>query len=266
MRAKGVLALVLVTGMAAGSAGAQTSVVSGATGTVSSTTVLISGSAYTLNGFPMYVQGKPFSLVEQVTTERMLQDGSKMHTSSEEHAYRDIEGRFRLEQGSTKTGQWVAMHVMIFDPVALTSVSFSPRGHTARLTKVAPHKPLTAEEEAKRAEAREHGEEFRKTHPGSGSEEKLGSQVIAGEYVDGVRRVTVFPATQDHGPLTTTSEKWISPELGLSLLEKTDSPFIGHMERLVTQLQRVAPDPALFKLPEGYTVQTVERPGPLGLP
>ena len=254
------MSLLLVLGCGALAAGAQGAAPADAK------PVLISGTSFSFNGFAMYVQGKPFSLVEKVTRERMLQDGSKDHTASEEHVYQDMEGRFRMEQGSTKTGQWVALHVIIFDPVAMTSVSFSPRGHTARLTKVAPRKPLTPEEEAKRAEARARAEEFRKTHPGSGSEENLGSQVIAGEYVDGVRKVTVSSATEEHGPMTRTVETWTSPAVGIALLEKTDDPFVGHTERLVTELQHAEPSPALFKVPEGFTVETVERPGPMFFP
>ena len=238
---------------------AQTSMSNGSGGGVPAT---ISGMEYTTGGFPMYTQGQPFELSETITTERMFADGSgqKMTSTSTNRAYRDSEGRFRLEMGVIKDGEWKVRSVQIFDPVALTSLNYMVGSKTARLTHVQPRQQRTAEDEAKMAAQRARSEAYRKEHPDGGGEEALGSQVLVGVVTEGTRHTMKMNAAEGQPAMTIVDEKWMSPELQIPLLSKRDHPLIGHSVTTVTELKRLEPDAGLFKLPQGYTVVEQMRP------
>ena len=55
-----------------------------------------------------------------------------------------------------------------------------------------------------------------------------------------------------------TTELWKSSEFDLKLLEVTSGPKYGLSRVELTDLQRGAPDPALFEPPQGYKVERVE--------
>lgn len=255
-----VLGLVLVAAgvTAMGQGGLGVGSVSG-TGSVPAT---ISGIQYTLGNFPMYTQGQPFVAMETRTLVKTLDDEthSKMTNTSMERAFRDSLGRFRLESGEMKDGEWKVRLVQIFDPVALTSVSFMVGSKTARLTHVQARKERTPEEEAKMAAQRARSEAFRKEHPEMGGEESLGAQVMLGEVVEGTRHTSTTRAAEGRPAMTMVREMWTSPELRIPLLMKMDHPLIGHETWTVTELKRVEPEASLFKLPDGYKVVEQMRP------
>ena len=216
----------------------------------------ISGKFYKLQGFPMYTQGEPFALVETVVSTGKDGKGQLQTNESEEHAYRDGAGRFRLEVGVRKDGAFAVRRVTLFDPVALTQTTFTPGGTKALLTHVGVRTPATAEDEAKQAAQAVRSAEFRQTHPGSGSEEALPARVIAGEPTVGERRVTVYPAAGGFGQTQRTVETWSSQDLKIPLLVRVDDPFGADRVETVTELHRGEPDAALFLLPVGMVAES----------
>src|SRR4029077_9803075 len=87
--------------------------------------------------------------------------------------------------------------------------------------------------------------------------EDLGTQSIEGVLVEGVRSSTVYPEglMGNDKPIQTVSERWVSKELGLTLLEKDSDPRFGETVTRVTSLDRAEPDPALFQVPPDYILQ-----------
>ena len=217
------------------------------------------GKSYAIEGFAMYTVDEPFTLTETLVSTRNDSRSGLLTNDAEEHAYRDSAGRFRLEVGSQKNGAFLAQRVTIFDPVALTLITFAPGSKTATLTHLGPRTLPTAEDEARKAEQAARSAEYRRTHPGSGSEEPLPSRVIAGEQGEGMRRVSVYPGSDGVGEKRVTVESWTSPDLKLRLLEKIDDPQGTDRVRTVTQLQRGEPDAGLFKLPEGMVAESATR-------
>ena len=89
--------------------------------------------------------------------------------------------------------------------------------------------------------------------------ENLGQKEIHGLKAYGMRW-TMTPL-ESGGPSAmpeTTTELWKSSELDLKLLEVTSGPKYGLQREELSDLRRADPDPALFKPPQGYRVETVE--------
>jgi hypothetical protein len=56
-------------------------------------------------------------------------------------------------------------------------------------------------------------------------------------------------------PIVITTETWRSNELKLVVRRITNDPRIGISTMELTDIQQGEPDPALFQVPEGYTVK-----------
>ena len=93
---------------------------------------------------------------------------------------------------------------------------------------------------------------FPKTH-----REQLDGKTIAGVYAKGTRVTTTYPVEYmgNDRPIVVVQETWTSPDLGMVVLSINDDPRTGVRTTELTDLDRNEPDPALFKVPEGYTIQ-----------
>ena len=87
--------------------------------------------------------------------------------------------------------------------------------------------------------------------------EKLGSKNIAGIYAEGTKITVTYPVGffGNDRPISTVNETWMSPDLKLLMLSINDDPRSGTRTTEVTNLVRGEPDPALFQVPEGYTIK-----------
>jgi hypothetical protein len=87
--------------------------------------------------------------------------------------------------------------------------------------------------------------------------EKLGGKTIAGVYAEGTRTTVTYPVGYfgNDRLIVTTHETWTSPDLKLLVLSVDDDPRTGTRTTELTNLDRVEPDPALFQVPEGYTIK-----------
>jgi hypothetical protein len=88
------------------------------------------------------------------------------------------------------------------------------------------------------------------------STEDLGTQMIDGVLVYGTRQTTIMPVGSEGNdrPITTTSETWVSRDLGLTVLSTNYSPLNGTSTTKIANLSTIEPDPALFMVPIGYTI------------
>jgi hypothetical protein len=92
--------------------------------------------------------------------------------------------------------------------------------------------------------------------------EKLGGKNIAGVYAEGTRITVTYPAGffGNDKPIMTIHETWLSSDLKLVVLNIDDDPRTGTRITEVTDLDRGEPNPALFQVPEGYTIRD-QNPG-----
>jgi hypothetical protein len=92
--------------------------------------------------------------------------------------------------------------------------------------------------------------------------EKLGSKNLAGVYAEGTRITITYPVGffGNDKPIITIHETWMSSDLKLVVLNIDDDPRTGTHITEVTNLDRGEPNPALFQIPEGYTIRD-QNPG-----
>jgi hypothetical protein len=200
---------------------------------------------------PRPILNAPYSIVEETEHTQTLTDGTHMVTRNKTRLYRDSYGRTRSESFYIRAG--VAEEpktIVINDPIAGTSYTLFVRQRVARTIAPPvglPNNPNVVYKSASTAEG---------ARPKSTSED-LGTQSIEGVLVEGVRSTTVYPEglMGNDKAIQTVSERWVSKELGLTLLEKDSDPRFGETVTRVTSLDRAEPDPALFQIPPDYIVQ-----------
>ena len=193
----------------------------------------------------------PYSVVEETEHTQTLTDGTHMVMRNGTRLYRDSYGRTRSESFYIRAG--VAEEpktIVINDPIAGTSYTLFVGQRVARTVAPPvglPNKPNVVYKSASTVEG---------ARPKSTSED-LGTQSIEGVVVEGVRSTTVYPEglMGNDKPIQTASERWVSKELGLTLLEKDSDPRFGETVTRVTSLDRAEPDPALFQVPPDYILQ-----------
>jgi hypothetical protein len=203
------------------------------------------------------VKGQPYSLVSKTTIIKVAADGTPVTTVREERKMRDAEGRERTEI-VLPNGGVIVPHIT--DPVAQMTITLFPGSKTAYVTRIPLPPPPTPEQEAKATELRARVEEYRKAHPLSpDTDNELQPQTIAGVYATGRRHVLVVPAGSRAGSdqeIRIVEDKWISPDLKIEMASTTDDPrpAMGKITTVVTELNRVDPDAALFQIPTDYKV------------
>jgi hypothetical protein len=194
----------------------------------------------------------PYLVVEETEQNQTLSNGTHMMIRHETRLYRDSSGRTRKESFANRSGtpSNEPTTVEIHDPVADTAYTLFVRQRVAQPIAPPvgfPNKPNVVYKSAPAADG---------VHPKSTSED-LGTQLIEGVLVEGVRTTTVYPEglMGNDRPIQAVSEMWVSKELGLMLLEKYSDPRFGERITRVTSLDRSEPDPALFQVPPDYIVQ-----------
>jgi hypothetical protein len=86
--------------------------------------------------------------------------------------------------------------------------------------------------------------------------EQLGTKTIEGVDATGTRTDTTFPAGAfgNSEPITVAHERWVSSDLGVTVLEADSDPRTGVRTTTLTNIERSEPAAALFQPPQGYTV------------
>jgi hypothetical protein len=194
----------------------------------------------------------PYSVAEETEHNQTLGDGTHMVTRSQTHLYRDSYGRTRKERFASRngTGSNEPIIIEINDPVAGTGYTLLVGERVAR--RVAPPAQFPTNPNV----VRKPPSPAESLHPKTTSE-NLGTQSIEGVMADGVRNTTVYPEGMmgNDRPIQFVHETWVSPELRLTLQEKTTDPRFGDTITRVTSLNRSEPDPALFQVPPDYILQ-----------
>jgi hypothetical protein len=201
------------------------------------------------------VQGQPCVVVEKIESVTPLADGTTLTRNREEQKWRDSQGRFRKQGTEVDPGKEPVFHtVSIVDPVANTFTLLNLDRKTATVFhlpdqgQAALHPWVDPDKEPILARPRVQVKV-----------EKLDGKTIAGAYAVG-RRVTRIrpPGTIGNDkPVISVAERWVSPDLKILLASTLDDPREKQV-RLVTQLDRSAPDPSVFVIPADFTVKDVD--------
>jgi hypothetical protein len=244
----GVVGLVLATAFT----GAQSAVTGGEKKEVIATGGVISS----LVAAP--VIGQPYSALQVHRTIRKLADGTTISQKGHHFVARDAQGRVRVEMRMAKgqNGEPDTVMVFVSDPVAHTITTWVSGPKTA--SKAAALVKIPADRKQETAV------QPQVTSASTGPQpvvmtEDLGTVTLQGLPVTDVRTTTIVPVGRagNDAPITKTREVWTSPDLKLVMKQQMIDPRTGETTIELEQFSRSEPDPALFRVPPGYTVKTV---------
>ena len=219
------------------------------------------------------VTNRPYSATVRTTVVQKLADGTtitKVRTSKEA---RDSEGRTMHQLSHERpNGEPPVMDTAVFNHVTRTQTHWNDLSKTAMVMHFSeppsrqPSRPAGAEggvgsgggpvPEAPTLQMRASQEKVER--------EQLGGKTIAGVYAEGIRITRTIPegAEGNDRPMIRVEEMWRSPELKITLFSVNSDPRTGTRTTEVTELDRAEPDPAVFEVPEGYTVKDQTMPVP----
>jgi hypothetical protein len=197
------------------------------------------------------VIGKPFSATQLTHSVQTLVDGSHIDRTVTNLIWQDDQGRYRTETTDAPR------RVVIQDTVAMVAYSIDLENKTARQTsmKLAPKKiagDVNPVEEERAMAVRT---------PNHHLVEDLGVQSMNGVPALGVRVTTTIPlgAMGNDRELKSVTERWYSNDIHALVKTITADPRTGTSTYELTNIVRAAPDPALFNVPPGITVNTVDN-------
>ncbi len=236
------------------------------------------------------VAGKPYAARLTVEVVQPLVDGNSITVEHHSRVYRDAEGRTRRDD-ELGIGGVVQHSVLIADPVAGASFTLDPARRVAqRLPQAAPRgaqvafaqdvnitprgasssfdvnlpsplatdKPVPLDAALHPAAAANFSADtpIKLPFPGDPHSVGLGEKTIEGVRVTGTRTTVVIPAAAigNRAPIEIVTEQWFSPELNVVMLSEHRDPRLGETRYRLHDISRSAPDAALFRVPEGYTV------------
>jgi len=212
-------------------------------------------------GFGKVVTGAPYSA--QVTTQmtQTLADGTHIQRSMTASVVRDSQGRSRREETMSAIGRLSAngaaprTMVFIHDPVASMSYVLDPNAHTVHQMQLSAHG---------RGPGASANGGTPHAHPNAPAvtTEDLGTQVIAGVTTTGKRMTrTIAAGTEGNDrDIAVVTETWTASDLQVVVMSKTSDPRFGDRVYQLANITRAEPDPSLFTVPSGYTVEQGRPP------
>jgi hypothetical protein len=215
---------------------------------------------------------RPYSATVRTALVQKLADGTTITNVSTTKEARDSEGRtMRQTSFERPVGEPAILNTSVFNPVNLTQTHWNDGSKTATVM----HYPGPQSRPPSRPAGPGGG-----VGSGAGpvpetsslqmraSQEKveraqLGGKTIAGVYAEGIRTTRTIPegAEGNDRPMMIVNETWRSSELKITLYSVNSDPRTGTRTTEVTELDRSEPDPAVFQIPEGYTVKDQTTPG-----
>jgi len=253
--------------------------------------LLIFSSAAISQTYPG-VQNFPYTVTKKNTSLQKLADGTILTRSSVTTEARDSQGRTRIENviDQPNSTHRITSYIVV-DPSTNTHCTWmspgkdatcmhlpSPRGGMSALLR--PGQPSGASNPGGAVAVSGMGSGFGTVTGSAGSfitaevmggpaagadpnlrpsmqHEKLPGKTINGIYAEGIRLTQTYPIGYfgNDRPIIVVHETWTSPDLKIVVLSTSDDPRTGTRTTEVTNVDRSEPDPALFQVPEGYTVR-----------
>ena len=203
------------------------------------------------------VTGAPYSAVETVQTQQTLADGNQISRQQSSKVYRDSSGRVRIEHTVTPPGETAAKTIVtIFDPVASVSYRLDPSNQTAIKSNVPALQNRSSSLKGTESRARTADGVSRFHREGQMQKDSLGAQVIGGISATGNRTTETIAAGAigNQQAIQVVRETWISDDLKVPLMIKSNDPRFGNTVMQLTNITRAEPDAALFQVPSTYTL------------
>jgi hypothetical protein len=226
----------------------------------------------------------PYTATKKVTFIQKLADGTTLTRVSTTTEARDSQGRTIQQTAITGTPQQISTNTTVIDPVAhTTTIWMSQTKQATRLHMPVPQRPAQPSVSASSgtemgtgsgvigagilsaSNSSEPATLMGFAGPGSTDpnlrparqSEKLGGKTIAGVYAEGTKTTITYPIGYfgNDRPIVNVRETWMSPELKIIVYSTDDDPRTGSRTTEITNLDRGEPDPALFQVPEGYTIK-----------
>ena len=201
---------------------------------------------------------KPYSYKIHNTHVQTLADGTTITTVTTSQIWRDADGRTRQESFGTGTNGTLGHSININDPVARVRLNWVVDNPNVPKVVNLTHYPSPGVQSAQPPPVNPPSVQ-RRYYPTR--TESLPPQTIDGLYATGSRTTRTTPAGYEGNDrdITVTTETWTSPDLGIQLRRISDDPRTGKTTYEITDVQQTAPDPALFKAPDGYQAGTSLR-------
>jgi len=211
------------------------------------------------------ITGGAFTAEEQQETTRTLADGTHIAMKSPyRKLYRDSAGRTRTDREILRVRQTPSGLMAFPDSYVLVEICDPVGGQMYIIddeNRVAHRYPLTVGEfvpVSKLSHFERLGKIVSTGNTRTGTDEfaeSLGTQTVEGIIATGVRTTSTHPAGWKNfsQPTTEIGETWYSPDLGLTILSKSSSPYNESAIRYVA-ITRDEPPLALFQPPQGFTV------------
>jgi len=223
------------------------------------------------------VKGAPYSAQAVNEMVQVLADQNRITNTNSSILYRDSQGRERREETSASGA---VRSIFITDPVEGVSYTLMPNSKVAHknVRRVVGFNygtgggnasggrgglgPVTTETRTFIMNDSGNGPEtFFFTNEVNSSKakpvvEQLGTQTIEGVAAEGTRTTVTIPAGQmgNEQPIIIVTERWYSPELQVTVMNKRTDPRTGTTTYKLTNVNRSEPSPALFQVPADYTV------------
>jgi hypothetical protein len=246
----------------------------------------IFGVAIATDRQPAPTPSSPFSAVLTWRSTIVFSDGNQISRSNTSRYFRDGLGRTRKESNGYLIGESAPprLFIEINDPVSGERITLQPWLKRAFALKVPDRcASVSLDNDAATTPSplneSERSSVFETDRPpvfgligigipiattpairASVETRSLGEKSISGMLARGTLWVRTIPAglPDDEKSITTTREEWISPDLGITVEVHEQSTIGGQIDINLTELSRDEPDPSLFTVPGGYTVN---RPG-----
>jgi hypothetical protein len=207
------------------------------------------------------VTGAPYCGQESEEFSQTLADGNQIHRSTTRTVCRDSQGRTysQVNLPAVVSGSENSPRVVIRDPVAGVDYMLD----TAHKTYLKVTHPVRKPPAGNAG----NGPRFQGGNPNAGTTTDLGFQTIAGLSCKGTRFTRTIPAHSRLGndqALQVTRERWYSADLSIDIQTQTTDPSRGNTNTMVSGINRSEPDPSLFQVPAGYTLEQGGPGGPGG--
>ena len=214
---------------------------------------------------PPEVAGAPFSAVAKTESVTAFADGNRIVRTFTVHYFRDGQGRTRTERANGPNSV-----ITINDPVGGMHYVIRPEHKAVFAYKTGPGgtvlpSPIAPTDDLAPFGLLGFGMSVGAAPSTEASSEttSLGQKSISGVTAIGTRLVRHIPSgvIGNEKPITSTLDRWVSPDLGIAVQIDQKSSIGGELTLNMGQVARAEPDPTLFVPPAGYTRRDVTLPG-----
>lgn len=199
------------------------------------------------------VTGEPYCGVRTSTFVQTLSDGTTINRTTTTKESRDSSGRVYRETQMTSGNASGRTMYAVMDPVNHVTMNWRSDSKQAVVRQMHDFSQSGRWRTAENGDST--AESFQRRGP-TPTVEKLGTKTVGGVEATGTRTTMTIPAGSfgNNKPITVTHERWVSSELGITVLETDSDPRTGTRTSTLSDIQRNEPDATLFQVPRDYAV------------